>query len=138
MKGKISPTRAMPSSSCRSAQVLPHRQILEQCLLLRRIGNGAACDAVGCQRVDALAEKRNLTATDRHETHHGLEQRALAHPVLAEQRDNFAAVHVEIDAVDHDGLAVAAAHIVQSQRGYAGGTSGTFGSVNAAWLSLRR
>ena len=82
---------------------------------------------MGGQGRDVLPEQRMLPVLAAEEAHHRLEQRALAHAVLAEQGEDFAGPDAERHIAQHDRLAVAAAQIGNVER-----------TPSGSWRAARR
>src|SRR5207249_1049920 len=91
----------------REPQVLFHGEILEDRLFLRHVAHPEPGDPVRRPPAHVRAEDLHAAAAGRQESHHGLEQRGLAHPVLAEDGEDLRRTHVERHAVEHDGAGVA-------------------------------
>src|SRR4029077_2470496 len=70
------------------------------------LDDAALHDLVGLQSVDARALERDLSPRTREHTADRAQQRRLARAVHAEQRDDLALTHFEVDAVERLNLAV--------------------------------
>ena len=74
--------------------------------LLRAESETQPRDAVGRQRDDLLPVEADRSAAALHHAHDRLECRRLSRAVAAQERDHFAAAHLEIHTVEDVGLAV--------------------------------
>src|SRR5581483_1843926 len=101
----------------RQPQILHYREVLKQRLFLRNVSQAATRDAMRRLSGDVDAERSDASLSDREKTHDGLEQRALAHAVLAQHAEDFARRDRQLDLTHDHRLAVAAAHSVQLEGG---------------------
>ena len=72
----------------------------------------AAC---GDPKRSARPATLTSAAIGRHDPGHDLDERRLAGAVLAQQRVDLAGSHVQVDVVEHDGIAVALAKAGRDQ-----------------------
>jgi hypothetical protein len=100
-------------------QVVANAQVGKQRVLLRRIGDALAGDAVRWLPGDVLLLQVDMAAFLGQVAHHGLQQGALAHAVLAQQRHGLAGRDVQRQAAQHHRGAIAAGQVLQRQRGRA-------------------
>jgi hypothetical protein len=106
------------------ADVLGHRHVREQCVVLK---DDADVAAVGRQLVDALAAHRHLAGGLRNEAGNDAQQRGLAAAAGAQQRHQFTGVDVERHVVDGQRSAVAVHDVLEGQA-LAGGCHAVFSS----------
>src|SRR5579883_392172 len=88
------------------AQVLHHRQRAEDPPVLGHVAHAEPREAVRWQAVDGPALEQDPALAGPHQAHDGLERRALADAVAAEQPHDLATVHPERDAVEDVALAI--------------------------------
>ena len=88
------------------AQVLHDGQQLEDAAILGNVGNAHAGDLVGGRAADRLAFEQHSSLARVDDTHDGLERRALADAVAAQQAHHLAAPHRQRHAVQDMALAV--------------------------------
>ena len=74
--------------------------------VLGHVGDSHTGDLVGRHRVDTLLLEKDFPRSGGHETHDGLERRALARAVAPDEADDFACAHLEIHAVENVGAPV--------------------------------
>src|SRR5262249_7248639 len=99
----------------RQPQVLLDGQVLEDRLLLRHVADAHPGDAVRWPPRDVLAQHFHATVARWEEPHDRLEQRRLAHSILAENREDLTGPDLEGDAAQHGGLAVAALELADRE-----------------------
>jgi hypothetical protein len=97
-------------------QILLDGKVLEQGLLLRRVGDAAARDQIGGKSGYVVAEHLDASGADSKQSKRGLEQGRLAHAVLAQEREDLSRSDIEGHVAHDDRPAIAAAHIPDAQR----------------------
>lgn len=65
---------------------------------------------------DVFAQAFYFSREHGQKSHHGFQQRAFAHSVLAEQDEDFAGPNIQFHIAHHHGFAVTAAYAGESQR----------------------
>src|SRR5258705_122419 len=106
-RDRLEPRVEADAVSQREAEVLFHRQVLEDRLLLGNIAHPEARDPVGRPSGDVLSEKLHAALLGWQEPHDRLEERRLPHPVLPENGEDLSARDVEGDGPENRRLAVA-------------------------------
>ena len=115
------------------AQIIFHAQILEQRLLLWRVGDVLARNLVRRQAGGIEPGHADTALGKRQKSHYRFQQRGLAHAVLAQQGKNLPGPDFEADIAHHQRLAVAAVHRFQFQRGGAAHMAAAHVAAVAAW-----
>ena len=99
----------------RDNQVLLDRQRREDLALLRHEADAEPRAPVGRQGRDIASGKADMPGMQRGMPHDGREQRRLADPVAAQDRERAAGRQVERDAFEHDRLAIPGLDAVEHQ-----------------------
>ncbi len=87
-------------------QVLFHREQPEDAAVLGHQAHAALRDAVRGQALHVLAAKAHAPRAGLHHAADALERGGLARAVAPEQRDQFAVIHVQVDALQHVAFAI--------------------------------
>ncbi len=81
---------------------------------------------------DPLAAEHDLAASGRMQAADRAHQRRLAHAVAAEERDDLARAHLEVDAVQHLAAAVAGMQAAHREQGLGGGRCSGVGQAHSS------
>ena len=103
------------------AQVLHDGEQLEDAAVLGHVGDAEPGDLVGGHAGDRLAFEQHLALARADEAHDGLERRALADAVAAEQAHHLAPPHRQRHAVQDVALAVEGVDVLDGDEGIGGG-----------------
>ena len=99
------------------AQVFHHGEQAEDAAVFRHIADAEAGELVRRQPGDGIAVEHHRAVARPHQAHDGLQRRALADAVAAEEADHLAGADLERDAVQDMALAVIGVHVLdQDQR----------------------
>ena len=94
------------------AQVFHHREQAEDAAVLRHVADAEPRQLVRRQAGDGVAVEQHRAVARLHQAHDGLERRAFADAVAAEQADHLAGADGERDAVQDVALAVIGVHVL--------------------------
>ena len=98
-------------------QVVRHRHVGKDAPAFGRNGNALAHDFVCRQVGDFFTFEPDGAAAGARVAAHGHQERGLASTIGADERDDFAALHLQADAVDRADGAVVGADLAQLQHG---------------------